>query len=253
MSLPPLATADGDHRHLQRRDRELVLADGHAADVDRAVGGGDDAPALRARRWPRARRAGGRPRRARPKPRRSMYFFIVALPSFSPISPNTVLTDFVSASVSVMSPKRLALVVVEGNARDALAVAPADARVGRVAARVDGGDRRDDLEGRARRIARLRGAVQQRGVLVAVERVELLLVLDRVGVIAGNRGHDPDRARARVQRDDGALAPAELLQGDALRGRVERGDAGCRPACSEPDRRSRSEPSSPLRPVRSSS
>ena len=40
----------------------------------------------------------------RPKPRRSMYFFIVALPSFSPISPKTVLTDFVSASVSVMSP-----------------------------------------------------------------------------------------------------------------------------------------------------
>ena len=34
-----------------------------------------------------------------------MYFFIVALPSFSPTSPNTVLTDFVSASVSVMSPK----------------------------------------------------------------------------------------------------------------------------------------------------
>ena len=34
-----------------------------------------------------------------------MYFFIVALPSFSPISPNTVLTDLVSASVSVMSPK----------------------------------------------------------------------------------------------------------------------------------------------------
>ena len=34
-----------------------------------------------------------------------MYFCIVALPSFSPTSPNTVLTDLVSASVSVMSPK----------------------------------------------------------------------------------------------------------------------------------------------------
>jgi hypothetical protein len=33
-----------------------------------------------------------------------MYFFIVSLPTFSPTSPNTVFTECVSASVSVMSP-----------------------------------------------------------------------------------------------------------------------------------------------------
>ena len=213
----------GDHRHLQRRDRELVLADGHAPDVDGAVGGRDDAPVARARRWPRARRAAGRPRPARPKPRRSMYFFIVGLPSFSPTSPNTVLTELRQRLGERDVAEGLAAVVVQRDARDRLAVAPADARVGLVAARVDGGDRGDDLERRARRVARLRGAVRAAGRrLSRLSARERALVLDRVGVVAGDRRHHLDRAGARVERDDRALAPAELLQRDALRARVER-------------------------------
>ena len=53
-----------------------------------------------------------------------MYVFILALPSFSPTSPNTVLTDLVSASVRVMSPKDSPASLVRGTPEIVLPLRP---------------------------------------------------------------------------------------------------------------------------------
>ena len=150
-----------------------------------------------------------------------MYFCIVAPPSCSPTSAHTVLTEFVSASVSVIGPKSSAE-VVQRHARDDLAVAAAHRAVRGVAPGVDRGQRGDDLERRARWIAGLRHAVQQRRVRVGVQAAEEAARGQLPGVEARVRGEGLDRARARVERDDRALAGGQAVERRALGARVER-------------------------------
>ena len=111
----------------------------------------------------------------------------------------------------------LAAEVVERHAGDRLAVLAAHARVGLVAPRVERRGGGDDLHRRARRIAVLGRAVDERGVLrVAVELREAGRVVDRVRVVARHRGHRQHGARAHVQRDERALVAGRLDRGDGL-------------------------------------
>jgi hypothetical protein len=90
---------------------------------------------------------------------------------------------------------------------------------------VEGGERRDDLVGRAGEVVLLDGAVDEgleralrpRGVLLAADRL-----LPAVGVDRGDREHGEDLAGARVHRDEraGGLV-GEGLGGDLLEVEVE--------------------------------
>ena len=151
-----------------------------------------------------------------------MYFAIVCLPSFSPTDAHAVLTECVSASVSVIWPKFSLPKLRSGTPEIGLRFLPLTVESGVKRAAVHRRDRRDDLERRPGRVAGLRRAVEQRRVRVAVEPGELARLRDVVRVVAGHRRHGLDRAGLRVERDDGALAAVEPLERGALgaRGRA---------------------------------
>ena len=104
MSLPPLATAEATIAICSGVTVSLSWPMAMRPTSTAPLVAGTTRPCTRSPLAARSSR-GRSTSTGRPKPRRSMYFFILALPSFSPISPNTVLTDLVSASVRVMSPK----------------------------------------------------------------------------------------------------------------------------------------------------
>ena len=113
----------GDHRHLQRRREQAVLADRHAPDVDASgSSAATNAPARRENTPLGARSLGGQVDRRRARRSRSAPCTrcIVSPPSFSPTSAHTVLTEFVSASVSGIVPKLLVAEVVQRRAGDRL-------------------------------------------------------------------------------------------------------------------------------------
>ena len=104
-----------------------------------------------------------------------MYSPIVCLPSFSPTSAHTVLTELVSAKVRSMSPKSSPPKLFSGTPEIFLPFLPLTRESGRVLARVERGGGGHRLHRRARRIARLRRAVDDRRVrLVGRELLELV-------------------------------------------------------------------------------
>ena len=100
-----------------------------------------------------------------------MYSTIVSGPISSPTWAKTVFTELVSASVNVIGPKFWPPELASGTPLMVLWGGPVDDRVGRDLAGVQCRGGGDHLEGGARRVALLRGAVEQR--LVARSRVEL--------------------------------------------------------------------------------
>ena len=210
---PHAAVADRlrDRGHLERRDQQLVLPDRHPADVDLARIGRQQAPArpvLAARHHLLVRVVH---RRILVEPE---LLHVVAHRALAEL-----LADLGPDGVDGVRERRrevdvaevLAAEVVQRRPRDHLAVLAADARVGLVAAGVERGGGRDGLHRRARREPALGRAVERLGVR-------------RIGRVERRRGrHHAHRAGLHVERDDGAGPARELLVGDLLGLRHERG------------------------------
>ena len=75
------------------------------------------------------------------------------------------------------------------------------------------------LNGRARRVKPLDGAVEERAVLLPRERLPVRL--DVIRVIRGRAHHRKHGSRPRVERDDGAATLAESCGGCLLGGRLD--------------------------------
>ena len=147
-------------------------------------------------------------------------------PSARPMLQNTELTENWSAVASDTRAERpRGVEVVDALAVDRAVAGIDEGRGRRVLARIERGRRRHDLEGRARRVEPLGGAVEQRRGRRAVgpdllDPAEVLL--DVVRVVARRRDHHPHAARARVERDDGTAVAAERVERGALAVDVER-------------------------------
>ena len=113
----------------------------------------------------------------------------------------------VSAKVRSMSPKSSPPKLLSGTPEIFLPFLPLTRESGREIARVERGGGGHRLHRRARRIARLRGAVDERRVgVVGRELLELVALVEPVGVVGGLRDHRQHGAGRRLERDDGALA-----------------------------------------------
>ena len=192
-------------RHLQRRHRQPLLADGSAGDVDWCV---------------RARAAGrcGRGRTARPRrragrscgsvknPNSLIVFSAWSAPSFWPTWANTVLTDWVSAVLRSIGRSSRVPALQSGWNSSVMQARAVDQRVmGRVQLAFERRRGGHGLERRSRRVQALGGAVQER--CAAVGRISgRSSVTTRVGV-EGRRGvHRDHPAGARLDRDHRADA-----------------------------------------------
>ena len=113
-------------------------------------------------RWRTSRRPGSRAGAWRRSRNGSCSAPTSACRACSATCAQTVLTDLASASVSVSCAEALVVVVRQRHPGDQQVVAPAERRGRGELPRVDRRGRRDDLEGRARGIAVLQCAVQQR-------------------------------------------------------------------------------------------
>ena len=228
---PHAAVADRlrDRGHLQRRGEQVALADRDAADVDGVVGHRDELTALaHARR--RHLLVGVVHRRLRVEAEAlHVALHRAAAELLADRRPDRV--DGVrqrerQVDLAVV----LAAEVVQRHAGDRLAVGAVDARVGPVAAAVERGRRGDDLHRRARRIAVLRRAVDERGVLlVAVEPRERPAVAEPVRVVARVRRHRQHASRLRAERDQRApvAGALERVERDLLRA-PRSASCGCR-------------------------
>ena len=146
-----------------------------------------------------------------------------------PISQKTALIECSNACRKSTEPNALGPALV-AEVLHLLAVLDAvalvdEARVDRVLARVERGRARHDLEGRARRVEAVGGAVQQRrgraaGGADVVDPREV--ALDQVRVVGRPRGHHQHLPGARVERDHRAALARELLHRHALRARLDR-------------------------------
>ena len=184
------------------------------------------------------------------KPKRRMYSYIVSLPSRSPTWPQTVLTEFVSAVVSVTGPKSSLPKLVSGTPPIFFGESPSSTDCGCEAAAVERRRRRHDLEGRARRIAALRRAVEQRRSGRPVQLREL--VRDAVGVEVRHRRHHPHAAglaaRSRPPSRRARRAPGSPSAAPSGSSVVTRSS----PSRSLPRSSSKSVVNSSVSPVRSS-
>ena len=225
MSLPSLATADGDHRHLQRRDEQPALADRHAADVDAVARRRRRSARRRGTRTPRdARSLGGRSTSARLRRSRSAPCTrcIVSLPSFSAdLGPDRV--DRVRQRRRERdrrrSPGRRSCSAARPRSSSATCRRPATvlactrplsiAAAAVTTLNVEPGGYWPCVV----RLTAPSPLLQRRGVA----RVAQL-----VGVERRVARHDADLRRSRLERDDRAALPAERLERRALRARVER-------------------------------
>ena len=153
-----------------------------------------------------------------------MYSNRVSSPTCSPSWANQVLTELVSAVSRAIGPKLSVEVVFQRPGPRRRAAGRVDRRFRRDRAAVEPGGRGHHLEGRARRVLALGGAVEQRRFgFVFVQLREF--VGDPVGVVGRVRGEHPDPAAARLDRDHGAEAGRfEVAQRDPLRRRVDVGD-----------------------------
>ena len=123
-----------------------------------------------------------------------------SLPSFSPTSAHTVLTELVSASVRSMSPKSSPPKLFSGTPEIFLPFLPLTVESGLYLPGVDRRRGGDDLHRRAGRVARLRRAVDERRVLlVGGEALELVALVEAVGVVGGRRDHHEHLAAARAR------------------------------------------------------
>ena len=145
-----------------------------------------------------------------------MYSAIVSLPRSSATDAQAVLTEFVSASVSVIWPKSSPPKLSSGVPEITLPFSPSTGRVRVVLAAVERRRGGDDLHRRAGREAALGGAVEGLGV-------------GRVArVVAGVGGHHAHGAGLDVERHDGPVAAAQALEGDLLGLGIEASCAGRR-------------------------
>ena len=195
----------GDLGHLQRRGLQAALADRHAPEVDEARRRRDRVARRVGRddRRPTSSPWGSRAAACASKPKRSMYSFMVALPSFSPTWANAVLTDLASAVLRSIWPKSSLKSLASGTPEILLAAVAVDRRAAARTAPVSiAAVEVTTLNVEPGASPNCTRAVDQR--LVARRPCwprELALVGDRVGVVGRRRGHHLDRARARVQRD----------------------------------------------------
>ncbi len=214
-----------DHCHLERRDLEPLLAEGEPSRVDlvRVVRREQAAAVVQAARGALVR--GGLQGRIGVEAEAAGVVENGQRPE--------LLADLAEDGVDRMLERgreadaaehlRTALVGIVG---DLLAVLDAvagvvEGRGGLVDARVEGGRRSDDLEGRAGRVEAGGRPVDERRAGRAVRaaraprnREEVLL--DEIGIVRGRRRHDEDGAGRRVERDDRAAVVAERVERDPL-------------------------------------
>ena len=123
--------------------------------------------------------------------------------------------------VRSIGPKLWPPKLFSGTPEITLPLLPSTTEPGWKRARVERRGGGDHLHRRARRIAVLRRAVDERRVRL-VRRQLAEVALQRVRVVGGRGGEHAHRAGVDVDGHDGALAAAERVDGGALRAGVER-------------------------------